>query len=101
MFIKSIVAGCVFLGFISLSQAAGNAKKGKLKSITCIACHGSKGVSSNPIWPNLAGQKAVYMVKQLKNFKSGLRKDPSMQPMVASLSVQDMEDISAYFSSLK
>lgn len=100
MFTKSIFSACIFFGLINFSQAAGNIKKGRSKSGTCFACHGAKGISANPIWPNLAGQKAAYLVKQLKDFKSGVRKDPSMKPMVANLSVQDMKDIAAYFSSL-
>ncbi|MGH1468140.1 MAG: c-type cytochrome [Bdellovibrionales bacterium] len=74
---------------------------GKAKAVTCTACHGPKGISQNPMWPNLAGQHAQYLVKQLKAFKSGARKDPSMAPMVAPLSPADMENIAAYFSSLK
>ncbi|MBE8163034.1 MAG: cytochrome c [Bdellovibrionaceae bacterium] len=101
MFAKSIISICMVFGFISSVQAAGNAKKGKARAATCFACHGAKGISVSPVWPNLAGQKQAYLVKQLKAFKSGARKDPSMKPMVAGLSVQDMEDIAAYFSSLK
>lgn len=101
MFIKSIISACIFFGLINFSHAVGDAKKGKSKAITCFACHGVKGISISPLWPNLAGQKQAYLVKQLKAFKSGTRKDASMKPMVANLSVQDMEDISVYFSSLK
>jgi cytochrome c553 len=53
------------------------------------------------MWPNLAGQKAPYMVKQLKDFKSGARKDPIMAPMAAPLSAQDMENLAAFFASQK
>lgn len=101
MLIKSFVCIYIFFVFVNFSQAAGDAQKGKSKAITCFACHGSKGISISPLWPNLAGQKQAYLVKQLKAFKSGARKDASMKPMVAGLSVQDMEDVSAYFSSLK
>ncbi len=74
---------------------------GKAKSVTCAACHGQKGISQNPMWPNLAGQQAQYLVKQLKDFKSGARKDPSMTAMVAPLSAADIENLAAYFNSLK
>lgn len=101
MFVKVLCSVFIFFGLVDFSHSGGNAKKGKARSATCFACHGAKGISASPIWPNLAGQKAAYLVKQLKDFKSGERKDSSMKALVAGLSVQDMEDIAAYFSSLK
>lgn len=85
----------------SLAFAKGDPVKGKKKSVTCAACHGANGISPSPIWPNLAGQKVAYMVKQLKDFKADKRKDPSMGPMAKPLSTQDMEDVAAYYASLK
>ncbi len=85
-------------------HAAGNAAAGQAKAAACTACHGANGVAITPTYPNLAGQKAAYMVAQLKAFKSGERKGAQstiMAPMAAGLSVQDMEDIAAYFSAMK
>jgi cytochrome c553 len=81
--------------------AAGDAAAGKSKAASCAACHGPGGNSVNPMWPKLAGQHAVYLVKQLKAFKSGARKDPMMTPMAMPLSDQDMENLGAYFASEK
>jgi cytochrome c553 len=81
--------------------AAGDAAAGKSKAASCAACHGPGGNSVNPMWPKLAGQHAVYIVKQLKAFKSGARKDPMMTPMAMPLSDQDMENLGAYFASEK
>ena len=53
------------------------------------------------MYPNLAGQKELYMVKQLKEFKSGVRKDPVMTAMAMPLSDEDIVNVSAYFASLK
>ena len=58
--------------------AAGDAADGKAKAATCAGCHGAAGVSANPLWPNLAGQKDAYMVKQMKAFRDGVRNDPMM-----------------------
>ena len=80
---------------------AGDAAAGKGKSAMCAACHGAAGISAIPIYPNLAGQKEVYLAKQLKDFKSGTRNDPTMKGMVMALSDTDMDDLAAYFSSLK
>jgi len=80
---------------------AGDAAAGKMKAATCSACHGATGTSAVPMYPNLAGQKEAYLVKQLKDFKSGVRKDPVMGAMAMPLSDADIANISAYFASLK
>ena len=87
---------------VCTSAFAGDAKKGEDKyKAVCSACHGPAGLSSNDMWPNLAGQKEKYLVKQIKAFKSGDRKDPSMAPMVSSLSDADIENVAAFISGLK
>ena len=83
------------------SALAGDAAAGKAKAPMCAACHGINGISTAPMYPNLAGQKEQYIVKQLKAFKAGTRKDPIMGPMAAPLSDADVENLAAYFSSLK
>jgi cytochrome c553 len=81
--------------------AGGDAAAGKTKSGMCAACHGAAGISAIPMYPNLAGQKEAYLAKQLKDFKSGARKDPVMAPMAAGLSDEDVANVAAYFASLK
>jgi cytochrome c553 len=79
----------------------GDAAAGKTKSAMCGACHGATGVNPNPTYPDLAGQHAAYIAKQLADFKSGARTDMMMAPMAASLSEQDMADLGAFFASQK
>lgn len=88
------------LGVVGTAQAAGDAAAGKTKSATCVACHGpeGKGVAPNPA---LAGKAAAQQVQALKDYKSGSRANPIMKGITASLSDQDMEDLSAYYASLK
>ncbi len=100
-FMKLIIAILFSLSFSSSVFAKGDAKKGKLKSMTCAACHGMKGVSTQGKYPNLAGQKEVYLLAQLKAFKAGVRKSPEMKPMVSILTPKDMENVAAYYASLK
>jgi len=71
---------------------------GRDKSIRCLACHGAEGISDYEVWPNLAGQSAAYLAKQLRDFRGGHRRDPWMSPMAAPLSDQDIDDLAAYFS---
>lgn len=77
----------------------GSAEQGQAKSATCVACHGADGNSPNPEWPNLAGQHAPYILKQLQAFKSGARQNPLMSPIAMTLSEDDMADLAAYFST--
>jgi cytochrome c553 len=65
----------------------------------CAACHNADGNSMIPVNPKLAGQHAEYLLKQLKNFKSGERPNPVMTGMVAALSEDDMRNIAAWFAS--
>jgi len=94
-------AALLLAGSFASAQAAGDIAAGKAKAVVCAGCHGANGISAVPIYPNLAGQKEQYIVKQLKAFKSGARKDPVMAPMAMPLSDTDMENLAAYFSSLK
>ena len=95
----SIVISAIFIH--PFLFAKGDAKLGKQKSVTCVACHGTAGISNSPIWPNLAGQKEQYLIKQLKDFRAGKRNDPSMAPMVKPLTDKDIENLAAYYSGLK
>lgn len=82
------------------AAVAGDAAAGKAKSATCAGCHGPAGVSNNPLWPNLAGQKDAYLVKQMKAFRDGTRTDPMMAPMAKPLTDDDIANLAAYYSSL-
>lgn len=85
----------------TMPALAGDIEAGKAKATVCAACHGAEGKSMNPLWPNLAGQQEQYLVKQLKDFKAGTRQDPLMSAQAAALSDADVENVAAYFSSLK
>lgn len=95
----AIFAAIAALASFGSANAAGDAAAGKSKSMTCAACHGADGNSVVADNPKLAGQHADYLLKQLRDFKSGKRKNPIMSGQVAALSDQDMQDLAAYFSS--
>jgi cytochrome c553 len=99
---KIILSLLLTLGVINIASAVeGDAEAGKAKAGVCGACHGATGVNPSPTYPDLAGQKAAYVVKQLVDFKSGARTDMMMAPMAANLSEQDMADLAAFFASQK
>lgn len=81
--------------------AAGNVADGQEKARACQVCHGPGGKSTNPVYPILSGQHAQYLNKQLRSFRDGTRKDPIMNGMAAPLSDQDIDDLAAFFESVK
>jgi len=94
---------------------AGNAAEGakvdaakgqEIVNKVCVACHGVDGNSPSPVNPNLAGQIAEYTEKQLLNFKPGAsgkadRANPVMAGFAATLSADDIRNVSAYFAGQK
>lgn len=95
------IALLILAGMFTMPALAADIDAGKSKASMCMACHGTAGISSVPMYPNLAGQKAMYLAKQLKDFKSGKRPDPTMKGMVMALSDTDIANVSAYYASLK
>lgn len=69
---------------------------------TCALCHSADGVSAMPKFPKLAGQKAAYIESQLMHFRHGRRTNDGgqMQTISVEVELQDLKEISAYFSSL-
>ena len=74
-------------------------RAGREKAAPCQACHGPDGNSTIPLVPILAGQTARYLYLQLRDFREGRRHDPQMDPVVASLSREDMLDLAAFFAA--
>lgn len=83
------------------AHAAGNVEAGAAQAATCAACHGQDGATAiDPSYPNLAGQSAKYLNRQLQMFQSGERDVPLMTAQLIGKSAQDLEDLAAYYASL-
>lgn len=80
---------------------SGNPVAGKTKSELCQGCHGEVGLSLEDLIPNLAGQYAPYIAKQLRNFQSGARTHQIMSAMATTINDAELIDIAAYFASQK
>ena len=74
---------------------------GKKRANQCIVCHGQNGVAVNPEAPNLAGESAVYIEKQLRAFRSGARQHEVMSIIAKSLSDEDIGNLAAWYSAMK
>lgn len=65
----------------------------------CAACHTADGSRGSPANPILQGQHPEYLAKQLHEFKDGKRKNAVMQGMAATLSDEDIRNVSAFYAS--
>ena len=82
------------------AHGAGDPAAGAVKAKEiCQACHGLDGNSQVPDYPKLGGQREDYLAKALRDYKSGLRKNPIMAGMAAPLSAADIENVAAYYAS--
>jgi len=99
MSMRAAVSVGVLAAIVSASAAAADIEAGKKKvQEVCAACHGIDGAQpTTPDYPKLAGQYPDYLAKALRDYKSGLRKNPIMAGMAAGLTTQDIENISEYF----
>jgi cytochrome c553 len=72
---------------------------GATLALRCTMCHGPTGISYADS-PNLAGQYAVVVYKQLRDYRSGIRSSAIMTPMAQGLSDIEMRQLAAYYASL-
>ena len=77
----------------------GSVQNGAQKAAVCFGCHGPNGNSSNPAWPTLAGQSAIYVAGQLRLFRSKVRDNPVMTALAAPLSDADIDDLAVFFAA--
>ncbi len=89
------------IGAIKKGEAL--ATKASAKTIQCAICHGDglKGLGNVPF---LAGRSPSYIIRQMHDIKSGVRRggySPLMKAVVEKLTVEDMVNIAAYTASLK
>ncbi len=100
LIMKIFIAACLI--FSSLNSYADDVAAGRAKSdVACALCHGAIGISTLPNAPNLAGQQAIYVVEQLRNYRSGQRQNPVMNVIAKNLSDSEISHLGAWFSAIK
>jgi len=95
---KSLLYSLVL--FLSAYSTASVAER-PAAAAACSACHGAKGVSINPQWPNLAGQNAPYLKAQITAFRDGERENTMMAPFVSGLSDADIDALATWYAQRK
>jgi cytochrome c553 len=88
---------------LSLATAvpAADLENGRRLARQCAACHGIDGLATMPMAPNIAGHSDVYLVKQLRAFRSGERENAMMSVVAGGLSDADIDDLAAWYSAIE
>ncbi len=87
---------------IEALKLKGSAKDGKEGYEVCSACHLPSGAGrADGTFPQLAGQHATVLIKQMADIRAGLRDNPTMYPFAKELTdAQELANVSAYIESL-
>ena len=104
MKIKPLLAVALFClaGQTAAMGVKGDAAAGQQKAAACAACHGADGSKTlDNTYPKLAGQYPDYLLKALKDYKTGKRVNAVMAGQVQALTDADMANLAVYFGSLK
>ena len=92
----------LFFGAVSVTPSlAGDAAAGRDKAAACRACHGLDGIARLPNAPHIAGESELYLIAQLRAFRSGERKSELMSVVAQSLSDDDIADLAAWYASIE
>ena len=93
----------ITLALITLSAAGlanADTEAEQMARTLCAGCHGPTGISTNPLWPNLAGQQSDYTAKQLRDYRDGKREDPNMNSLTLTLTDQQIKALADYYAKL-
>ena len=80
---------------------AGDPVAGQKLAGMCATCHGQQGLSTLPNAPHLAGQPAIYVTEQLKNYRNGNRKNEVMAVIAKPLTDEQIDDLATWYASIQ
>lgn len=85
----------------AVAVAGGDIAEGRRIAGQCGVCHGMNGIAQVPDAPNIGGENAFYLERQLRLFRSGERQHPQMSIIAQGLSDEDISDLSAYYGAIE
>ena len=94
-------AAALILAASVATALAADPPPGRAKAQACATCHGPLGISVAPDAPHLAGQPRIYLVEQLKAFRSGKRRHEVMNVIAKALSDEDIAALSEWYASIQ
>ena len=104
MLLLAALAGTLPAAAVLAQHPAGQPNLDRAQTIAkevCAACHGADGNSATAVNPSIAGQPSEYITLQLSHVKTGVRVNPVMQAMAATLTPEEMTAVGVYFSRQK
>jgi len=97
-----LVLSLIATGFLNGPALAGDPAAGRETARrVCQTCHGIDGAAIMPMVANLTGQQELYLIAQLKAFKSGKRRHEQMSIIAGMLSGEDIENVAVRYSGIK
>lgn len=98
--------GALVCGLLLVSGSVGTVwakdlAAGKKAARQCNVCHGKNGIATNPEAPNLAGESAIYIEKQLMAFRKGERKHRQMTIVAQMLKDEDIRNLANWYAAMK
>jgi cytochrome c553 len=87
-----------FLFALALFPRGSHAQTIEQKAQSCGACHGADGVPPQKDYPVISGQQLGYLFIELRDFKTGARKNDMMSPIAQSLEFSDLMPLAQYFA---
>jgi cytochrome c553 len=95
-----LLAGLLGLAGVAGAQEPGQAKA-PVKTALCVTCHGPLGMGLTPDTPHIAAQPQIYLVAQLKAFRSGARKHEVMNVIARPLTDAEITELAEWYSSVR
>lgn len=90
------------LALVAGAASAGDIAAGRAKAdAVCAVCHGPNGLSMQPNAPHLAGQPEIYLVEQLKNYRSGKRSHEVMSVIAKPLTDAEIDNLAAWYAAMQ
>ena len=95
---RSLMAFAAIAIFSMAAQAQTQTQTVEQKAQICSACHGENGVPQQKDHPIIWGQQLGYLFIELRDFKTGARKNDLMSPIAQGLDFSDLMPLAQYFS---
>jgi cytochrome c553 len=92
---RKTIALAIWLAALPLT---GHAQSIADKAQICATCHGQNGVPTQSVIPVIWGQQLGYLFIELRDFKTGARKNDLMSPIAQGLEFSDLMPLAQYFS---
>ena len=103
--VRAQCAPLLLAGLLGLASGVGAQEPGQVKAPVktglCVTCHGALGMGATPDTPHIAAQPQIYLVAQLKAFRSGERKHAVMNVIARPLTDAEITELADWYSSVR